>query len=95
MQPFVAAQDGQLFCSPEHRIAWNNRATVRGRVITPLAIVARVTRNGTRNAAPFSDQGSRDLDKLIRRYVAEDRDAGRMPWPQYLARRYAAGFDPV
>ncbi len=95
MAPFVPAQPGQLFCTVEHRAAWNNRATVRGRVLTPLAIVARITRNGTRGDRNTGATASHHANALIQRWRDEDRVAGRMSWSDYLARRYRAGFDPL
>ena len=100
--PFLPRKSGQLFCTPEHRDGWNNRTTVRGRVLTGLAIVARITRNGTRishggtsHDLVYATRASRDEDRLIRRWIAEDRAAGRMEWPEYMRRRYAAGFEPT
>lgn len=88
----------QLFCCPEHNAAWNNRATKRGRVLTPLSMVARITRNGTRGS-PEDRRAGREAsnahNKLIQKYRDEDRKAGRMPWPEYLSRRIKHGFDPA
>lgn len=91
---FDPRHPGQLFCAPAHRDAWNNRATVRGRVLTGLAIVVRVTRGGSRGDTATGQRARRDHDRLIQRWIEEDRAAGRMPWPTYMARRYALGFDP-
>ena len=95
MAGFVATQAGQLFCTPAHRDAWNNRGTVRGRVLTPLAMVARITRDGTRGDRVTGKRASSENAALIQRWRDEDAAAGRMPWPEYLRRRYAAGFDPL
>ena len=95
MALFVPTQPGQLFCSGAHRAAWNNRATVRGRVLTPLAIVARLTRNGTRGDRQTGQSAGHHANTLILRWRDEDREAGRMPWEDYLARRYRLGFDPL
>jgi hypothetical protein len=92
---FRKAHPGQLFCTPAHRDAWNNRATVRGRVLTPLAIVERVTRGGTRGDKATGCKARQQKDALIQRWIEEDRAAGRMTWPEYMARRYAVGFDPL
>lgn len=88
----------QLFCSPAHRDAWNTRATVRGKALTALAMVAHITRNGTRGDDAARETGRRaksDAHQLIQRWRDEDRAAGRMGWPEYLARRYRTGFDPL
>lgn len=92
---FPRKHPGQLFCSAAHRDAWNNRATVRGRVLTPLAIVERVTRGGSRGDTQTGKRARQQKDALIQRWIEEDRAAGRMTWPDYMARRYAIGFDPL
>lgn len=92
---FRKTHPGQLFCTPAHRDAWNNRATVRGRVLTALAMVERATRGGTRGDKATGKRARQQKDQLIQRWIEEDRKAGRMAWPEYLARRYAVGFDPL
>jgi len=87
----------QMFCCPQHNTAWNNRATKRGRVLTPLSIAARITRNGTQGKSELREAGreaSNAHNRLIRRYRDEDRAAGRMEWPEYMMRRLKLGFDP-
>lgn len=98
MKPFEPKVVNQLFCTPEHNTIFTNRGTKRGRKLTPLSIVARVTRNGTRGTAEERAAGreaSCAHNRLIQRYRDEDRDAGRMPWPEYMIRRMRAGFDPL
>jgi hypothetical protein len=97
-QRYSRSHPGQLFCTPRHRDRWNNRAAVRGRVLTPLQMVARITRNGTRGSPADRKAGrlaSSQLAYLINRYRDEDAAAQRMPWPAYLTLRYASGFDPL
>lgn len=95
LQPFERHHPGQLFCTPAHRTAWNNRATVRGRVLTPLSMVARITRDGSRGDQATGKRAARERNALIQRWMEEDRDAGRMTWPEYLRLRYAVGVDPL
>jgi hypothetical protein len=102
MQLFEPKVVNQLFCKPEHNAAWNNRATKRGRVLTPLSIVARVTRNGTRGTPEAREAGrvaSSQHNTLIQRYRDEDRAAnegkGRMEWPAFMILRIRQGFDPL
>lgn len=95
MASFVPVQGGQLFCTAAHRDTWNNRSTVRGRVMTPLAMVARITRGGSRGDRATGRRARADMERLIQRWRDQDADAGRMAWPEYLRRRYAAGFDPL
>lgn len=98
MMPFVPRMAGTLFCCPAHRDAWNNRQTVRGRVLVPLDMVARLTRAGTRGKAEDRDIGkraARDHHRMTQRFRDEDREAGRMSMPEYLRRRYDTGYDPT
>lgn len=91
---FEKHQADKLFCSQKHRRDWNNRAVVRGAVLAPLAIVARKTRNGTRGDLTYGAKASKHADMLIRRWEAEDKEAGRMSQPAYLRLRYRNGYDP-
>ncbi|MEG3177018.1 hypothetical protein U1872_12320 [Sphingomonas sp. RB3P16] len=98
MRLFEPKVSNQLFCKPEHNADWNNRATKRGRVLTPLSIVARVTRNGTRGTPEAREAGrvaSSHHNALIQRYRDEDREAGRMEWPAFMILRVRQGFDPL
>jgi hypothetical protein len=102
MQLFEPKVVNQLFCKPSHTRAWNDRATKRGRVLTPLSIVARVTRNGTRGTPEAREAGrvaSSQHNTLIQRYRDEDRAAnegkGRMEWPAFMILRIRQGFDPL
>lgn len=92
---FTRRHPGQLFCKPAHRDQWNNRATVRGRVLTPLAIVTRATRGGSRGDTETGRKARQHHDQLVQRWIVEDRAAGRMDWPAYLRLRYRVGFDPL
>lgn len=88
----------QLFCSIAHRDRWNNRTAARGKILTPLAIVDRMTRSGTRGneeAKAVGREAASHAAILIQRWRDEDAAAGRMGWPEYLQRRYAVGFDPL
>jgi hypothetical protein len=83
----------KLFCSNEHRTAYHNRQTVRGRKLVPLVMAERITRSGyCRDKATgiLARQKSRQLMDLWNR---EDREAGRMPADAYIAIREALGFN--
>lgn len=95
MSPFARKHPLQLFCSTTHRDVWNTRQAIRGRVATPLIVVARMTRYGTRGDIDTGKRAGTDINNLIQRWIEEDRAAGRMSWPEYLKRRYAIGFDPL
>lgn len=92
---FVRSHPGQLFCTTDHRDAWNARAATRGRKLAPMAIVARLTRNGTRGDRATGARAAAEQHALITRWRDEDAAAGRMSHTEYLARRYRAGFDPL
>ncbi len=94
MEAFKPQDQRQLFCTPAHRTAWNNRATVRGRVLTPYVLAARVTRDGTRGNREAGKHAAQVRHRLIQGYVEEDRAAGRMDWASYVALRQKHGFDP-
>lgn len=87
----------QLFCTPQHNAAWNNRATMRGRTLTPVSMVARITRDGTRGTPEQREVGRRAASshrRMIQRFRDEDRAAGRMEWADYMILRIRHGFDP-
>jgi hypothetical protein len=63
---------------------------------TPLSIVARVTRNGTRGTPEAREAGrvaSSHHNTLIQRYRDDDREANRMEWPAFMILRVRQGFD--
>lgn len=96
MKLFEPKVANQLFCEPKHNAAWNNRATARGRVLTPLSIVARITRNGTQGKPEAREAGRRASNRhnqLIRQYRDDDRAAGRMEWTDYMILRIRFGLD--
>ncbi len=82
----------KMFCTDPHRVAWNNRMTVRGRVLTPLVMAERITRSGyerDKSAGILARQQSR---RLMDKWVKEDRAAGRMAADTYFAIRQRLGF---
>lgn len=92
--PSNAAGNRNMFCCSAHRVAWHNRATVRGRVLVPLIMAARVTRDGTRgNRRETGKRAASDARRLMQRYAEEDREAGRMPPDEYAALRNRLGHD--
>ena len=100
MRLFEPKVYNQLFCTPAHNVEWSNRATKRGRVLTPLSMVARITRNGTRGEPEAREAGRRASNRhnqLIQQYRDEDRaandGAGRMEWPEYMIWRIKLGLD--
>lgn len=89
------AHPHQLFCCDKHRAAWRARDTKRGRQVFAVAMVARITRDGSRGDKEAGKQAASEYRELLQRWKQEDAEAGRMPWVQYLKRRKAIGFDPL
>lgn len=91
----AGAQPGQLFCCPAHRNAFQDRQRVRGRQLAPYAMVDRMTRSGTAGTPEAREIGKKAravTQRLIARWAAEDKAAGRMSMVEYLA-RYTKHFD--
>ena len=91
-QPFAPVHPNQMFCSTPHRKDFLNRQTVRGAVLTPLVMAARITRGGSRNDIGTGVRARQDAEHLINKWVDEDRKAGRMSMVDYVALRYRKGF---
>jgi len=83
----------QMFCKSDHRAAFHNRQTVRGRVLTPLSIADRITRGGSRGDKITGRAARGDAQKLMDRWAADDRAAGRMNMTEYVRRRKALGYE--
>ncbi len=92
MAPFRSPQPGQLFCCPAHRIAFQDRWRVRGRQLAPLATADRITRGGTARDKEIGKKARLSCQRLMARWIAEDRDAGRMAMDDYV-RRWAKHHD--
>ena len=90
---FALTAPRQMFCTPEHRATFHNRQTVRGRVLTPLSIADRITRGGSRGDKVTGRAARGDAQKLMDRWAAEDREAGRMSMTEYVRRRKALGYE--
>jgi hypothetical protein len=93
VKPSAGAGFRNMFCCPEHRVAYHNRATVRGRVLVPLVMAARLTRDGSRGDTVTGKRAARQARTLMQRYAEEDRAGGRMPADEYAALRHRLGFD--
>lgn len=94
---FKPRQANALFCCPAHKRAWNNRWTVRGSQLAQYAAVARETRDGTRGTPAARAIGKRAAAiyrRLTQRFRNEDREAGRMPMPEFMAARLQHMDDP-
>lgn len=93
LAPLSDAQPRQMFCTPAHQQAFNDRQRVRGRQLAPLAMAARITRGGSRRDKPTGIKARQASQRLIERWVVEDREAGRMAMDDYIAQRLRMGFE--
>lgn len=91
-KPFRPVHTRQLFCSQQHKDTFHNRATARGRVLTPMAIAARITRGGSRGDIATGKLARRESQRLIDQWAREDREAGRMDMVTYIAARSKIGY---
>ncbi len=79
---------GRTFCSNEHKSAFHNRSSARGRVVIPLLMAARIPRN----VGPAASRAWREARTLLDDYAKEDKAAGRMSMVDYVAGKWAGGF---
>lgn len=88
--PYTSSQPGQLFCCPDHRIAFQDRMRVRGRQLVPLELAVMATRQGRTGDRDAGVQAARAANRLKRAWIAEDKAAndgrGRLPMDQYIRR---------
>lgn len=91
-EPFRRIHPRQLFCSNAHKIAFHNRQTVRGRTLAPLAMAARITRNGSRGDTETGKKARSESTFLLDRWAREDREAGRMTMVDYMRERWLIGY---
>lgn len=85
-----------IFCSAPCRVAYSNRMTVRGRVLTAAAMAERMTRQGSRGTPRQRGAGkdaARIYRQLIDQFAAEDRAAGRISAVDYWAARLTLGYE--
>lgn len=92
---YRASHPNKIFCGPRCRDAHHNRDTVRGRVLVPLVMAARLTRGGSRGDVDTGRRARRDAEQLIDRWIAEDRAAGRLPATDYVRIRIRKGFESL
>ncbi len=82
----------QLFCSTAHKTAFHNRWTVRGRALAPVAVAARITRDGSTGDTDIGKKARRESRHLMDRWAREDREAGRMTMVDYMRERWRIGY---
>lgn len=71
---------------------FHNRATVRGKVLAPMAMAARITRDGSRGDTVTGKRARRESRHLIDQWAREDREAGRMDMASYMRARIKIGY---
>jgi hypothetical protein len=91
-QEFQPVHVRQSFCSNEHKAAFHNRATVRGRTLVPVAMASRITRDGCAGDTDTGKRARRDSRRLIDKWAKEDREAGRMSMVEYMRQRHVIGY---
>lgn len=85
------AGSSNMFCCAEHRVAFTNRNTVRGRQLVPIALAARITRDGSERRKEIGKHARRLSRTMMDKWNREDREAGRMPPDEYHALRLSLG----
>lgn len=93
LEALEGASPRQMFCSAAHKQAFHNRQTVRGRQLVPLVMAERVTRSGSCRDKATGKKARQDSRRLMDRWNAEDRAAGRMAMDEYVALRIRFGFE--
>lgn len=91
-QAFKPVHPRQLFCSAAHKTAFHNRWTVRGRALAPVAVAARITRDGSTGDTDIGKKARRESRHLMDRWAREDREAGRMSQVDYMRERWRIGY---
>lgn len=79
---FVTSHRGKEFCCEAHRVAFANRCAARGKVLIPLAMGWRNKRGGKGIGAT----AMQEMVRLLDRFAAEDREAGRQNVAHYADR---------
>lgn len=78
---FTRSQYKQVFCQPACKQAFHNRSAKRGKTLVPLLLAWRGDRTGGK-------QAFREACAAISRFNAEDKEAGRMPASEFVARQH-------
>lgn len=87
-QPFQRKGNRQVFCSPEHKQAFANRITTRGKTLVPLAMAHRIRRGGSDHAK----RARGDMTAMLDKWAAEDFAAGRMSMEDYEFLKFTLGY---
>lgn len=79
-----------MFCSIEHKTAFHNRSSARGRVVIPRLMASRRLRN---RAGTMATRAWAEARALLDQYEKEDREAGRMSMVDYVLGMWAGRFN--
>ena len=90
--PFAPTRAWSLFCCKAHKQAFHSRQMSRGHILSTLMQVHRRGGDGKRNATDDSRYAFAQACKLLDRFNAEDKAAGRRPDLVVAAKR-ASGWD--
>jgi hypothetical protein len=91
-QQFRPKAWNQMFCSTDHKDAFHNRQTVRGRQLVPAVMAARQTRDGTQGDRETGGKAGVEARRLMRLYRDEDRAKNRMSMVEYWRLRNQLGL---
>lgn len=80
----------KLFCSPSHKIAFRNRAKIRGQTAAPFLMAAALARHAPSDAGRYA---TRQMWALAAKWNREDRAAARMSATEFAAIRMAAKWE--
>jgi len=83
----------KMFCGDPCRDAYTSRLDKRGRQLAPYAMASYATRGGTRGDHVTGKRARQDAEFLMRLWKEEDAEAGRLSVTEYMALRYAKGFE--
>jgi hypothetical protein len=88
LKPVIAkAGSEKTFCVDGHRHVFHNRAAKRGKLLAPLLMAARITRGGSRGDRATGRAARQEAERLMQRWVDEDREKKRMSAVDYIAQR--------
>ena len=88
---FAPRNGRQRFCCEAHKRAFHKLMAHRGQVLLPLGLAGQA---GSRKGDPQSAWARGQHDALLRRWVREDRAAGRAP-ALVVAEKHAAKWSHV
>lgn len=92
---FQAGRDS-LFCSVAHKDSYWNRMGKRGKVAMPFLLAQRAGRTRVKGKpGPYAEvarYAQEQLTALADMWIAEDREAGRRPAFDIVARKMALGW---